>query len=112
MIDMRNNIHRTAGGFTLVELLVVVAIIGMLVSLLMPAINSARDAAHRMACANNVRQLALGLHNYHDSHSEFPPMDLVAYMDGKKGLELDPNWFPGNREARLACEPGNSFPNQ
>lgn len=59
-------------GFTLVELLVVIAIIGILVGLLLPAVQAAREAARRMSCSNNIKQLALSLHTYHDSHNSFP----------------------------------------
>ncbi len=77
-------------AFTLIELLVVIAIIAVLIALLLPAVQAAREAARRAQCLNNLKQIGLALHNYHDAMSAFPP-GLIS-MPGSDGDNIGPGW--------------------
>ncbi|TWT59230.1 DUF1559 domain-containing protein [Allorhodopirellula solitaria] len=84
------NKHRSQ-GFTLVELLVVIAIIGVLVGLLLPAVQAAREAARRMSCSNNFKQIGLGIHNYHSTYNQLPIHGTGTYVVGGRDLWDQPS---------------------
>jgi prepilin-type N-terminal cleavage/methylation domain-containing protein/prepilin-type processing-associated H-X9-DG protein len=97
---MRPPCHRhrgTPGGFTLIELLVVISIIGVLVALLLPAVQSAREAARRTQCINNLKQIGLAMNSYHTAFNAFPPPKIYsgscAKANGGKGLVLNTTGF-------------------
>src|SRR4051812_6292615 len=89
---MRNRLRK---GFTLIELLVVIAIIAVLIALLLPAVQQAREAARRSQCKNNLKQLGLAAHNYHETAGQFP-MNWYNGQNESQGDPANPSYVNGS----------------
>ncbi len=106
-LSYRNHAHCNKCGFTLVELLVVIAIIGILIALLLPAVQAAREAARRMQCANNLKQIGLSLHMFHEAKGRVPPSFLCGSGCGNWLSQILP--YIEQEDLHELCDPDLNF---
>ena len=110
MNTTKRSFPRDSTGFTLVELLVVIAIIGILVGLLLPAVQAAREAARRVQCMNNVRQIGLALTNYESAHRRFPSGWVDWKQTTKPGWGVSQSLLPFMEQTNISSRLDTNFP--
>src|SRR3569623_1307461 len=105
MVSAARRRLRVSEGFTLVELLVEIAIIGILIALLLPAVQAAREAARRSQSTNNIKQIGLALQNYHDIAKKFPPATFKQVWGSKYLVPFNPGQAAMNVHGVVAMLP-------